>query len=439
MKDVLKQIIVDFYKRQLPELTPRNIEFPKLPDGVRKACVYIGMRRSGKTYLMFQKIQELLSQGVKKQQILYINLEDDRLDGLKLQDLQKTTDAYFELYPELADNKMHFFFDEIHEVDHWEKFIRRLLDTEDIQIYLSGSSSKMLSKEIATSLRGRTVVREVFPFSFSEYLKHKKISIPQNPSSKERALLINQCEQFILYGGFAETINADPGVHTELLQGYIDTVIYRDIIERYEVKNTPALKRLLIQILQNPATLFSVHKFYSHLKSMGYSTSKDSLYAFVQYFEDAYCFFFVPAFNLSEYKSEQKAKKFYPVDQGLITAFSTLDGLKDAQRLETAVFCALRRKISSIYYYSTKSKKEVDFLTVDAKQNMALYQVSVSLKEPSTRKRKMDALQQAMAELKLEEGFVITRDEAETLECEEGSIHIIPVWQFLLFMHEGAC
>lgn len=172
MKNALKQIIIDFHQTQLPSFSPRKIELPNLPIHLRKALVLTGMRRSGKTWFLYQIMDSLEKMGVKKEKILYLNFEDDRLLGCK-DNLQVVLDAYFELYPQYAkDKEVYFFLDEIHEADHWEKFIRRLLDTEEMQIYLTGSSAKLLSKEIATSLRGRTLVREVFPFSFEEFLDY---------------------------------------------------------------------------------------------------------------------------------------------------------------------------------------------------------------------------------------------------------------------------
>ncbi|GAB5411305.1 MAG: ATP-binding protein [Chlamydiales bacterium] len=432
MKETYKQLILDFHEAGAPVGTPREINFPKLPKNIRKAHIFIGMRRSGKTHLIYQTINNLLKQGVEQERMLYINFEDDRLDGIQLSNLNEILEAYFELYPEyLNDENVYLFFDEIHEVEGWEKFIRRLLDREKMYICISGSSSKMLSKEIASSLRGRTIVREVFPFNFLEFIKHKRISLKKNLSSKQKTLIIHECEQFLHYGGFAETIGANTSTHTELLQGYMDSVIYRDIVERHQVKNVTVLKRFLNQMLQNPATLLSVHKIYQNLKSMGYAVSKDSLYQFTNYFEDAYCFSFVSCFNLSQYKTEQKPKKIYPADQGLITAYSLLNGMKDAQRLETTVFCTLRRKSSKIFYYQTQDKKEVDFVVLDEKDQPSLFQVSLSLQNPSTRKRECDALNKAFKELNLHQGTIITMEEEETIQLESGVINVSPLWKFL--------
>lgn len=307
MKDLFKQLIIDFQEQEIPLPTSRELPPFTLPKGMRKAFVLVGMRRSGKTWSLYQQMHHLLSTGVERRQMLYLNFEDDRLIGMKAKDMQSILDAYFELFPDL--NGGHFFFDEIHEVEGWEKFIRRLLDSETMQIYLTGSSAKMLSKEIATSLRGRTIVRQIFPYNFREYLTHQNISFEGNLSTKQRARLNHYAHEYLKWGGFPEVVGIDPPLHREILQGYIGTVIYRDIVERYQVTNVHVLRKLLTHCLQNPATLFSVNKMYQALKSQGYTISKNSLYTFMEYFEDAYCIFSIPVFHLSTRKAALKPRK----------------------------------------------------------------------------------------------------------------------------------
>ncbi|NGX53638.1 MAG: hypothetical protein K1000chlam4_00354, partial [Chlamydiae bacterium] len=327
---------------------------------------------------------------------------------------------------------IHFFFDEIHEVSGWERFIRRLLDNETINIYLTGSSAKMFSKEIATSLRGRTLVREIYPFNFREYLDYLGISYGKSLSSKQRAKLTHYAYEYLKYGGFPEVIGIDTSFHREVLQSYIDIVIYRDIIERYNVKNVHVLRKLLSHCLQNPATLFSVNKMYQALKSQGYTVSKNSLYEFMDYFEDAYCLFSIPAFNFSARKSELKPRKIYPVDTGLITAYATEIDYQQGPALESLVFASLIRRAKELYYFVTEKGQEVDFFIQYPDQTRELFQVSLSLKRESTLKREVSALEQAMKETGLERASIITLDEEKSLATESGEIQIIPLLKFLL-------
>jgi predicted AAA+ superfamily ATPase len=405
---------------------------PALPPSVRKAIVFVGMRRSGKTWVLYQLINALQKKEGSLEKSLYINFEDDRLVGIEDQ-LQTILDAYFELYPQhIGSSDLHFFFDEIHEVPGWEKFIRRLLDQEKINLYLTGSSAKMLSKEIATSLRGRNLVREIFPFSFSEYLDYKDVKITQQLSSKQKIFVKHHLLHYLEFGGFPETLDASPALHRELLQGYIDTVIYRDIVERYHVTNTSVLRYLLRHCLQNAASILSVHKIYLNFRSQGHAIGKTALYQFMDYFEDAYCLFSISAYEFSYRKSQLKPKKIYPVDTGMITAFTLKSTTEMAARLETAVFLHLRRRTEDIYYYHTVVGKEVDFITLSAAGQLKLFQVSLSLKESKTKERELSALIEAMKELNVSEGTIITLDdEADVIHTINGVVQVISLWQFL--------
>jgi predicted AAA+ superfamily ATPase len=403
-----------------------------LPANVRKAFVYIGIRRSGKTWALYQRMQELMQQGITKKQLLYINFEDERLANLTATDLQSLLNAYWELYPELADNsQLHFFLDEIAEVNGWESFIRRLLDKEKMQLYLSGSSAKMLSKEIATNLRGRTISREIFPMDFHEYLNALAIPTQQMPATKQQATLAHYAEQYLQRGGFPETIETDTNLHRELLQDYMASVIFRDIVERHSVRNHLPLRQLLLHCLQNATGLLSVNKLFKQFKSRGMAISKDSLYQYLAYFEDAYCLFSVPVYGFSLNKVELKPKKIYPVDTGLITAYSIKPGYDKAALLETAVFLQLRRQVQDIHYFQTKQGKEVDFLTVKPNGAMALYQVSLDITDETTKEREIAALKEAMSELNLKSAVIITLDNKEELTPPEGQVTVMPIWEFL--------
>ncbi len=436
MKEVFKEIIRKFHSSEIPFPVSRDLDFPSLPHGVRKAWVFIGMRRSGKTYTLYQIMRSLLSQDIDLTKIVYINFEDDRLCDMQVSDFKDILSAYFELYPQhLKAHDIHFFFDEIHEVHGWEKFVRRLLDSEYISIYITGSSSKMLSKEIATGLRGRTWTFEIFPFSFREFLKKVNVTIPQHIVGREKTVILHQLQRFLKMGGFPEVIGGSETYHRDQLQSYITTVIYRDIIERYGVNGDSVLRHVMVHSLRNSATLFSISKMYGALKSMGYEVSKDSLYSYMNYFEDAYSVFSIEKYMLSQRKAASSMKKVFAVDQGLITAVSLASEFNLSSQLETAVFAHLRRQTESIYYYRTESQNEVDFLSILPDQTKQLYQVSLSLDKESTRAREVRALRQAMDELELTSGMIITLDEEEEIQVAEGMITVMPVWKVFLGKH----
>ena len=390
------------------------------------------MRRSGKTWAMYQHIHALLNNGVNKKHILYLDFSDDRLNRLTQNDLQDLLLAYYELNPEVsADTTVYFFLDEIHEVDSWENFIRRLINTDSITVYLSGSSAKMLSKEIATHLRGRTIVREIFPFSLKEYLRHQEAHYSQNLSTHQKATINHHLQKYLYYGGFPETLNLPENLHRELLQGYTDAVLYRDIIERYQVSNTLALKQFLNHCLQNSAELLSINKLYDSFKSLGYSVGKSSLYEYGIYLNDSYCLLTVPAYHFSLRKSSLKPKKIYPIDMGLITAYTIKSDYEQAARLETAVFLQLRRKYTNIFYYHTASAKEVDFLVLDNNQ-FFIYQVSLSLNDEKTKTREIKAILEASKELPVENAYIITLEDEYDEIIEDRTIQVRPLWKFLL-------
>jgi len=433
MKEVFKQLIFEFEEFAIPEGVQRKLELPKLPKQVRKAITFIGMRRSGKTWILYQHIQKLLKDGISRKKILYINFEDERLSNLQADDLQSLLDAYFELHPDCVNSdRLYFHLDEIQAVVGWEKFVRRLLDSRQFDLFISGSSAKMLSREIATELRGRSLTREVFPLSFAEYLQYHEIAVDlHRVSSKSRAVLLHHLNVYLRKGGFPETLGASDWLHREIIQGYLQVVIYRDIVERHKISSVSVLEKWYVHCLQNAAAPLSINKVYNHFKSLGLQVSKNSLYEWMDYIEDAYCLFSIGCFDLSARKSSLKPKKIYPVDTGLVTSFAVHPDMKLAQTLETAVFRTLRERTEQIYYYHTKQGWEVDFFIQTPEGKRALFQVCVSLKEKETEERELRALLQAMQELDLEEGTIVTLDEEEQRQTTQGHLHIVPAWKFL--------
>lgn len=431
MKELIKIIIQEFQSWDIPQPFERFIAIPELPQEIRKARVFVGMRRTGKTWLMYQQMQHLLKNGWKQEQLLYLNFEDDRLADFSFSHFQLILDAFFDLNPTLGkETKLAFFFDEIHIISGWEKFIRRLIDQERMQIFITGSSAKMLSKEIATTLRGRAWSQEVFPCSFREFASFKGIENSAKLTPKNCSLLRNLAAAYVTYGGFPETLFLHQDLHSTLLQDYINTVIYRDVLERYQIKNSHLVKVFLLQCLKQLAAPLSVTKIYHSLKSQGESVGKNSLFEFLDYLEDAYALFTVPIFNFSEKFRRINPKKLYAVDPGLIKVYSIKQSFEKAAQLENAVFVALRRKFKDIYYYKTQRNKEVDFVVITPTGDYRLYQVCVDLRKEETRMREMTALLEAGNELKLNEGYLITEDHEETIHLDHFTIHCLPFWKW---------
>lgn len=211
MKDLFKQLLIDFENFDIPEGIRRNVKIPELPQHVRKALTFIGMRRSGKTWILYQNIHDLLSKNIERQRIIYINFEDERLATMQADDFQSLLDAYYELNPQHESSERIFIhLDEVQLIDGWQKFVRRLLDSRQYALYISGSSAKLLGKEIATELRGRSLTIEVFPLSFAEYLTYHSIAVtPNRVSTKKQAVLLHYVQAYLSKGGFPEGIRSN--------------------------------------------------------------------------------------------------------------------------------------------------------------------------------------------------------------------------------------
>lgn len=434
MENIIKNIILEFHKDGLPSLFERSITFPLLPKELRKAIVFIGMRRVGKTYLMYQHMNKLLLSGIEKQKLLYINFEDDRLNDFSIHHFQMILDIYFEIYPNyIQANDLYFYFDEIQNIDGWEKFIRRLLDKEKVNLIITGSSSKLLSKEIATSLRGRCLKTEIFPLRFVEYLQYHKIDKLHNLTNKEQSVIRHYSQKYLKYGSFPETLSLSKNLHHEVIQSYVNAAVFRDVIDRYELNNPHIVKVFLLQCLQNIAAPLSITKIYKTLKSRGESLTRSNLYKYLQYFEDAYLICTTPIFELSTRKRQVNPPKIYCIDSGIIQSYSIKPQMEHGACLENATYIHLRQlDFEHIFYYKTASGKEIDFIAQKPNGKIELYQVCIDLTDEKTKQRELTALIEAAKELQVDHGFIITSNELKTLTIDNITIHILPYWKWTI-------
>jgi len=422
MKDVFKQIIIDNQEKSYEYVLERDVDFPLNSN---KIIAFTGVRRSGKTHLMYHAIKELKSK-VPHKNIVFINFEDDRIFPLTLKDLGTLPEAYYELFPENKNEKVYFFFDEVQVVDNWEKFIRRLYDTENCQIFISGSSSKLLSSEIATSLRGRTLTFEVFSLSFKEYLNFSGIKANPPFSSKSKATIIHYLQRYLQYGGFPELIYSEERFVKQILQEYLDMIIYKDLIERYSINNHFLLKYLVKYCMLNIGTLLSYNKLFNELKSRGLQISKNTLYNYIQYLEEAYAVFTVPLYSRSYSEVSKNPKKIYSIDVGFKTAIGISEDI--GHKYENVVFLHLRRKGKKIYYW--KLNKEVDFIFDD--DELQIINVTYDLSDHNTFEREKAGLLEAMNKTGMKRSLLINLDKEEMINTDNGTIQIIPLWKWLL-------
>lgn len=429
--EVLQRLILDFQESDIAKSTKRNIEVTPVGG---KATICVGVRRGGKSTYMLQRIEKLLDSGVSIKNIVYIDFFDDRLHPLHQGDLDVVVDVYYAMYPDKKGNeKVYFFFDEIQMCQNWEQFVNRLMRTEDCAVYITGSSAKMLSKEIATQMRGRALSWEIFPFSFREFLTHNAIENTPPFSSKKQAFIRNGFERFWQCGGFPEVADVDDEVRVRIHQEYFHSVLFRDLIERYDIAHPKALADLAYWLIDNTASLYTVNRLTAYLKSLGHKVPKHAVSQYIEWFEDAYFFFTVRIFDASLARSNTNPKKIYCIDHSLVQSLSSGVLFNSGHQLENLVFTALRRKHKNIYYYKTRNGKEVDFIVQGAKRNFTLIQVSESLAEEKTRTREIAALTEAMQEKQLSSALLITRNEKETITLDNKSvIEVVPIWEFLL-------
>ncbi len=423
MKELFQRLITDFQEAPPKQVITRDYS---IPVDSRKIISLIGVRRCGKTYQLYSLIEQL-RQRVDPRNIVYINFEDDRLYPLTLKELDSLIEAYFELYPEKRAEKVYLFLDEIQNIPEWERFVRRIYDTLNLQIFVTGSSSKLLSKEIATSLRGRTLTFEIFPFSFKEYLSYKKIEINLN-SSKSLSFIKNALTSYIKEGGFAETFGEEADIQKRILRDYLDLIVYRDVIDRHNLKNRAFFKHLIKYAFSNVGTLISYNKLYNEYKSLGYKISKDTIYHYMEYLEDAYALFTVPIFRNSVREEQRHPRKIYSIDTGFKTLFHTSISAEHSKYYENSVFLHLRRRSSQIYYF--KQKQEVDFY-VDSAQPQ-LINVSYDISHLETRRREIEGLHEGMDYLNLKQATLITHDHEEIIEADGKTVSITPLWKWLL-------
>ena len=424
MREIFRRIIVDFQERPIRQTIKRDVEVPLFSD---KIISLIGVRRCGKTSILYKMIEEL-RESIDIKNIVYINFEDDRLLGTTVNNLDDMIEGYYELYPQKRDEKIYLFFDEVQNIPQWELFIRRIYDTLNVQIVITGSSSKLLSSEIATSLRGRTLTYEIFPFSFKEYLRFKNITVNLD-SSKSLSFIKHSFEEYLIYGGFPETIGQDSVIQKRILSDYVNLIVYKDLIERYGITNTSLLKHLIKYTFVNMATLVSITKLYNDFKSNGFKLGKETLFDYFGYLEEAYAIFSVPIFRSSVREEQRNPKKIYAIDNGLRAVYDSSFSSDYSKLYENLVFLALRSKTNEVYYI--KERQEIDFYCVIEGEKQ-LINVSVDISNPDTFEREIKSLTEGMDFIGVDKSVLITKEREGSISVGEKVVILIPLWKWLL-------
>jgi uncharacterized protein len=423
VKDILKSVITEFQQRDLPAIRKRSL---KIDIDVPMITTLVGVRRSGKTYMLYKIIKTITTRGVPMENILFLNFEDERIT-MQTSDLDMILQSYSELYPDKNLNECYFFFDEIQNVTGWEKFVRRIFDNYSKHIFISGSNARLLSTEIAGALRGRTITYTVYPLSFEEYLNFNGITYDVvNPSG--RAKTIHHALQFVMHGGFPEIIHFPDEVRMKVLQSYFNTMIFRDIVERYKINDVQVLKFFIKKLFSNIGKPLSINKIYNDLRSQGYKVSNNYLYEFEQYVYTVFLGIPVPRFSYSEIKQAKSEKKLYAIDTGLLAAVEFSMSENRGKLLENVVLLELVKAGREVFYF--KEKYECDFIVRNGSSLKAL-QVAWQLEDDTTQSREIRGLVEACRKLNLQHGQIICFDHKKRIEKDGVAVDITPFYEWI--------
>ncbi len=415
-REVLKQVIADqqeyrppknFFNRVLTETVLRFVDDPSI-------IIISGIRRSGKS-----TIQRLLQLELS-QSDYYLNFDDERLIRFQVEDFQMLLEVLIELFGQQSI----FYFDEIQNVEGWERFIRRLYE-QGKKIYITGSNAKLLSKELGTHLTGRYIQFEVFPLSFQELIRHNlpEVLSKKALSTSDVGMIQHHFAHYLKNGGIPEYVKFEK---PEYLKDLFEGILYRDIITRYRVNDEKPLRELVYYLASNIGKEFS----YTKLGEIVGLSSPHTVVNYCHYLEQSYLYFFVSRYSHSLKKQIQYNKKCYMIDPALIRTIGFRVSEDRGRLLENIVFLHLRKQNKEIYFH--KDKKESDFILREGNQIVQAIQVVTSLVDEKVKNREIDGLVEAMSCYNLKEGLILTEHEQVSLEVNGFMITVMPIWKWLL-------
>lgn len=432
-KNELLKILEDwnFWKRDLETGIKRELYLKELKKmlSTDEIVAITGARRSGKSFIMRQLAKELIQEGVDKGQILIVNFEDPRFVELGTKLLQQIYETYLEfLNPK---SRPFVFLDEVQEVKDWEKWVRATHELKKARIIISGSNSKLLSKELATLLTGRHLDLTVFPLSFREFLNFRRVYLKDeldivNKRVEIKALL----REYLEFGSFPKVVLEEE--KEKILLTYFDDVLNKDLIRRYKIRKPEKLKSLLKFYLSNNSSLVT---FSSLEKSLG--VSADTIEKFSSYFETAYLLFFLKRFSYKVKEQVKSGRKIYSLDTGLANTIGFRFSENLGKLAENLVFLKLKRECTTnqyleFYYWKDERHREVDFVIKEGIKIKQLIQVCWNIASEETRKREINSLLKAMKWFKMEEGLILTEDYEGEEQIKRNRIEFVPLWKWLL-------
>lgn len=416
-KEIIRQVVLD-YREVIRE---SELYRRKIVTEEKSNVVLMGIRRGGKSSVMFLRIQDLISRGIAWNQIAYINFEDERLLEMDLSDL----DSIIQVQNEFSSQKSFYFFDEIQIIKGWEHFARRCADMK-INVWITGSNAKMLSREIESVLGGRYLPMEVYPYNFSEFLEVQdcEIHLTSDLGSRAKGKQKRFFFEYLQYGGFPESIGMRD--KRAYLSNIYQKIYMGDIALRNDIRNDNALRILFKKIAESVMREVSYSNLYNALKTIGVDISKSSVINYIAYAKDAYLIFSIQNFAAKSIEKESNPK-YYFMDNGILNLFLVN---REAALLENLTAIALYRKFGEELFFF-KGKNEVDFLVPS---NSLAVQVSWSIQDPSTRKREINSLVAVSKSYHTDRNLIITVDETERIEQENVVIDVLTADDFLLQM-----
>ena len=413
-KSIAKHLIVEYQQMAASvELIERDYT---LSDGLNH--VLVGLRRAGKSYLLYQQIKALISAGHSTEEMLYFNFEDDRLEGLTLADLDTIKTSYEELFP----HRPIFLLDEVQNIEGWEHFARRIAD-QRYRVYITGSNARMLSREIAGTLGGRYMVESVYPYSFSEYLRASGITLTRHwELSPERAAVVRHYNTYLHYGGLPEVQAITPAMRRAWLNNLYNKIFFGDILMRYSVRNTMALKVMMRKLAESVGQPCSYTRIAGVVAAAGVKTRAETIIDYIEYAKDS-CLIFEVENYAAKIAEKMANKKYYFADNGILNLFLLNP---NPALIENIVAIALHAHYEDVCYYH--DSVEVDFYLWE--QRTAI-QVAWTIADVTTRERETRALIRLSRRLPVEHMFIITNDEQDTIIIGEQHIHVVPAWLWL--------
>ena len=429
-KDIIKSLIL-LKQQEMPfDVIHRDEE---LPVNRKKIITIPGVRRCGKSTLMMIAINTLIESGVSVQNILWMGFDDERLKKMTSDDLDEVIAAYMELYPGVPIKDVHIFFDEIQIIEGWEYFVLRVYKSYCKNIYICGSNATMLSTELGTALRGYPLEYRAYPLSFNEYCRFNGVNT-DSYLEQDRAKVRNAFAWYNRASAFPEVVlTMSETERLQLLNGYFDTMLLKDVAEHYGIANLPVLRYFVKRIMANLTKPTSILSIYNDIKSQGWRINKDELYKWADYVCDVFMFVRIPRYDRSLAKEQKSQKKYYCIDNGLRSAILLPQSDDNGKLLENIVFLHLNRNLKPaerIFYYQESA--ECDFVVQRNEQVDELIQVTWDMSDDNTREREINGLLEASKVTRCDKLTVVTIEEESSFEKKGKTIRVVPAWKWLL-------